>query len=236
MKIKSIILPLFAIFALAVSSVAFAGNALQRASLTGNIAEVKNQLDAGENPNSVDDNGMTALMAAARNGHVEIVKVLLWGTNPIVEWLLEKDINPTNLWFSVISNPNLTNNNGDTALDFAKDFGFPEIVRILKEAGAKKSLIKRELEFIKFAEQGNLAEVKRILADGINPNAVNKYNWTALHRAAQAGYAEIVKALLSAGADVNATNKFGDDTALSLAKQQGHTEIVRILEEAGAKE
>ena len=62
MKIKSIILPLFAVFALAVSPVASAGNTLQRASLIGNIAEVKDQLDdSGENPNSVDDNGLTAL-------------------------------------------------------------------------------------------------------------------------------------------------------------------------------
>ena len=44
-----------------------------------------------------------------------------------------------------------------------------------------------------------------------------------------------MKALLAAGADVNAKEKEGW-TALMLAAEKGHTEIVQLLKQAGAKE
>ncbi len=53
--------------------------------------------------------------------------------------------------------------------------------------------------------------------------------------AAGHGHINTVQALLDAGADVNAKQKYGG-TALKYAIAQGHTEIVELLKQAGAKE
>ena len=57
----------------------------------------------------------------------------------------------------------------------------------------------------------------------------------SLIRAAGRGHIDTVKALLEAGADLNAKDKEGK-TALMYAKEKNHTEIVHLLKKAGAKE
>ena len=51
---------------------------------------------------------------------------------------------------------------------------------------------------------------------------------TALVEAAEEGYAEVVRLLLAAGANVNAQNSLGE-TALELAERRGHTDVVRAI-------
>lgn len=60
---------------------------------------------------------------------------------------------------------------------------------------------------------------------------------TPLMRAAEAGNAEKVKALIAAGAKVNDVigGHYERDTALTLAAREGHAEVVRLLLAAGAK-
>jgi len=58
---------------------------------------------------------------------------------------------------------------------------------------------------------------------------------TALMRAAYDGSTDVVKSLISKGADVNAKDLW-DVTALIMATARGRVEIVRILKEAGASE
>ena len=59
--------------------------------------------------------------------------------------------------------------------------------------------------------------------------------YTALHYAASNGKAEILKLLLSNGADVNAKNRDGNITPLFLANLEGHTEIIELLKKNGGK-
>ena len=58
---------------------------------------------------------------------------------------------------------------------------------------------------------------------------------TRLQKAAQKGDIKAVKALLAAGAEVNAKTKKGSWTPLHYAAWFGHTEVVKLLLEAGAK-
>jgi ankyrin repeat protein len=58
---------------------------------------------------------------------------------------------------------------------------------------------------------------------------------TALILAASSGDSEIVRNLLSKGADVSAKLTQTGKTALTLAKEKGYTDIVKLLESAGAK-
>lgn len=45
--------------------------------LAGDSESLKSQLDAGAHPDPFDDEGLTPLMVAARDGHTDLVKLLL---------------------------------------------------------------------------------------------------------------------------------------------------------------
>ena len=59
---------------------------------------------------------------------------------------------------------------------------------------------------------------------------------TALMDASASGHIDIVKELISAGADVNAKNYITGKTALIWASDNNNFNIVKILKDAGAKE
>ena len=90
-------------------------------------------------------------------------------------------------------------------------------------------------ELVKAAEMGDLARVKALIATGVDVNAKDKGDWTALMFASGKGNTDIVRALIEAKADVNAKDE-DDNTALVIASLSGHTEIVKLLKQAGARE
>ena len=61
------------------------------------------------------------------------------------------------------------------------------------------------------AGNGDLAEIKSLLAVGLDVNAADKDGWTALMAAAGNGHSEVAKVLLDAGANPNAADKDGLD-------------------------
>jgi hypothetical protein len=84
------------------------------------------------------------------------------------------------------------------------------------------------------AEEGNAAEVERLLASGASADErVAAGGETPLMRAAARGYEEVVRVLLDAGADACARRADGF-TPLILAVFFGHEGIVRLLVERGA--
>lgn len=60
------------------------------------------------------------------------------------------------------------------------------------------------------AADGNLAEGRRLLAEGANPGAADDDGWTPLHFAAQGWHVELAELLLSAGAQVDAKDAHGN--------------------------
>jgi ankyrin repeat protein len=77
------------------------------------------------------------------------------------------------------------------------------------------------------------AEVRKLLAEGANPNARDKKGTTPLMEAASGGNTDTVRVLLENGADVNAKESHGW-TALMIAADLGHIDSVRALLEKGA--
>ncbi|MCC9609211.1 ankyrin repeat domain-containing protein [Blastopirellula sp. JC732] len=71
--------------------------------------------------------------------------------------------------------------------------------------------------------------------DGVDLDAQNRAGLTAVSGAAFKGHDETLKALISAGANVNSTSPT-QQTAIMFAKMAGKTSTVKILEEAGARE
>jgi ankyrin repeat protein len=77
------------------------------------------------------------------------------------------------------------------------------------------------------------AEVRKLLAEGANPNAMDKNGRTPLMEASSGGYTDTVRVLLEKGADVNAKDMVGW-TALFWAAFSRRTETVRALLDRGA--
>ena len=84
------------------------------------------------------------------------------------------------------------------------------------------------------SRNGDVAEVKRLLASGADVEARDKYGQTPLHIASYHGHAEVAKRLLSSGADMNAPRPRDLNTPLHLASYNGHVAMVGILLAAGA--
>ena len=85
----------------------------------------------------------------------------------------------------------------------------------------------------KAAEAGNVAEIRRALAQGVPVDAADSDGWTALMLAAGEGKLAAVQALVKGGADVNWAGKSGE-TALIVATASGHMAVVKYLLSEGA--
>jgi ankyrin repeat protein len=86
------------------------------------------------------------------------------------------------------------------------------------------------------AGTGNIKEVRKLLNQGVNPNAaVDTSGITALMQAARTGGdTDIVKLLLNKGANINARAGQMGITALMNAAAFGDVEMVRLLIDKGA--
>lgn len=86
---------------------------------------------------------------------------------------------------------------------------------------------------IEAAHRDDLAGVKKLLAEGVPVNGVNRYGVTPLSLACQNGNPEMVRALLQAGADANLALP-GEESPLHTACRTGKLESVKLLVQAGA--
>jgi ankyrin repeat protein len=85
-------------------------------------------------------------------------------------------------------------NNGTKPRRLMEDEELPEELRSELNASALHSA----------AQSGDLLRVQELLADGHSPNCFDECAKTALHYAAEGEYVDVMRALLEAGADVNA--------------------------------
>ncbi len=156
--------------------------------------------------NAVDELGRTALHIAAGKGKTEAVKILL----------------------EAGADAAACDADGKLPLDVAQG---DEVKQLLVAAGEVRE---KELQLCRDIQSGNVAAVKKALAAGVNADALSAdKRGTLLTVAVLSKNAEIVKELLSAGADANYENS-SQKSVLHVAAVSSDGEVIRALLAAGA--
>ncbi|WDZ51253.1 ankyrin repeat domain-containing protein [Acinetobacter vivianii] len=81
-------------------------------------------------------------------------------------------------------------------------------------------------ELVYWASLGDVEQVEQLLVEGIDPNQTDDEGYSALQAAAENDHLEVVKLLVSKGANVVYKSEY---TALQLAEMAEHAEVVAYL-------
>jgi ankyrin repeat protein len=192
---------------------------LRRAALGDDVATARFLLEHGADPNIAGTfSGETALAAAARLGHAEVVDLLL---------AHGADVSAVDT------------RTGWSVIDYALAGVHAPVVRSLLGAGARATF-----EHLNFSIDGGAAarEVVRLLVEhGADINSIDTWGRTPLMWASEYAEAETVRLMLDLGADVNRVSEPNMNgwqsyhTALELARKEKNHEVVELLLAAGAK-
>lgn len=201
--------------------------------------EIMFKINAGADINTPNAYGLTALMIAAKNGDINLLRWLIEG------WRSKYvNINKETPW----DQPHV----GEPALSFALKAKNLEAVKLLVEAGANVNLYtpSRVVEDLETIPDSLITVNPNLLIYAIgrklpmpfitlllssprvevNKSARSLQTITPLMIAAAIGYEEAVKALMDTGADKEIINKLDNKKAIDYARDAGYENIVKILQ------
>lgn len=133
------------------------------------------------------------------------------------------------------ANPNIADSLGYSAMMYAAQLGFVDVVGLLADAGADVNAVSSEgwTALLLTALEGQAGTATELLARGADMTVTFGGGFTALMVAAARGHAEVSQALVDGGMPIDQTLSDGR-TALMAASESGHIEVVRTLIENGA--
>ncbi|KAG8130995.1 hypothetical protein E2320_017657 [Naja naja] len=185
--------------------------------------------------------GNTALHLAAKNGHRDVLEILLQHWEDINE-LNQNCETPfymavegghekcADLLLEAGSDINILNKQNASALHVATQNGHTPLVRFLishnidLDAQSQKNNSPLHLAITK----NNLSVINSLIKANHNINCLNKRHQTPLHLAADLGNVEIIETLLKAGCDFSMVDKQGK-TALAVASRSNHALVVDMI-------
>lgn len=201
---------------------------------------------AKANVNDVDATNSSALLAASRKGHSEMIKILLAAGAQInaqdaelwssLHWACRNGhVEAARVLCTAGANINAVEKMSATPLQLAVIVDQPDIAELLISSGAnlefkgKNGFTPIHLASVK----GSVRIVRSLLRKGASVSEITSNGCTPLHLSALSGHVEIGEMLVSAGADVDSQESSGQ-TALHLAASKNHVEFVSFLLSSGA--
>lgn len=184
-----------------------------------------------------DANKGEPLHEALKNGHLEIVRLLLKHKadpksflTPLHLALIEEHENEVR---------SICGKQEDAAKQYSYQFAYlgwtedPEQAEILVKAGANPADPHQTSPLLFAVKRNNLPMVDYLLNHGADPNIPGVNSRFVINTAALRGYTAVLERLIEGGAAVNIANSWGL-TPLHMAAQSGHATAVKILLAAGA--
>ena len=190
---------------------------LSAASEDGEASAVERILRRPQDPDLVNLNSMyelydTPLVAAAGNGHAQVVRLLL-------EAMADKD---------------KKGNYDETPLTAATRQGCEEVARLLLDSGADINAAGSGAPLSASASVGNVHIVRMLLEARADVESANKHEHCAFYyaplvAASRGGYTDIVHLLLRSRARINAECRFSGMTPAFAAARHGHALVMHLL-------
>lgn len=193
-----------------VQSTARSVRALEWAAERGQMRTIHKLLNAGVGP--ADDT--TALLAAAKAGHEDVIQSLLW-----------HDFDPNRKGHCGFCTP----------IHRAAENGHVEIIKDLLDSGADINSLDHEdyTAFEKAVLEGHANVVSFFLERDVSKDAIIRERGSPLAWAARSGKEEVIETLLEAGANIEAITEEGE-TVLHWAARGGNPKAVALLLQKGA--
>ncbi|XP_033755625.1 ankyrin repeat domain-containing protein 50-like [Pecten maximus] len=195
---------------------------------------------------TLNDNGDTPLICAARAGHIDICSLLLDSgayinqTNqhvrqtPLLVAVEQGHMDVVDFLLDCGADVQLTDNINITPLYAAIKARNPLMVQRLIQAGCDVNLGSQDHAPLFLAARLKLLSVVQMLIEaGCEKNITIKYGVTPLYEATFRGHTDIVEFLVNEGCDVNKTDMYGV-SPLHIASMYGHLNCVILLILGGA--
>lgn len=235
---------------------------LIKAALNNDATALYQTIKKGARINQADDFGWQALHYAIRNGDQRSVRLLLSAGADVEELVSTQEGMRSPLMLASFNrfpdiaymlmsegaDPELVNDEKDSALSIASKNGFTEIVSLLSADNKARSEVYRQItqsrklfsliqqridaannksDFRSYA----LERITNLIEQGIDVSVQNEFGWTPLQMAARDGDLELVKLFLDHGADADKVVMTDDGarSALELASWNDELEITNLL-------
>ncbi|KAG5529742.1 hypothetical protein RHGRI_030203 [Rhododendron griersonianum] len=159
----------------------------------GDLHQLKDLIRAGADPNKTDYDGRSPLHLAASRGYEDITLFLIQEGVDI----------------------NITDKFGNTPILEALKNGHDRVASQLVKHGAALKIDNAGCVLCTTVARGDSDFLKRLLANGINPNSKDYDHRTPLHAAISGGFYLMAKLLLGAGASVFSEDRYNHSAAIT---------------------
>ena len=191
--------------------------------------------------------GATALHKAAQSGDEDVIALLLdhgafidqqtptLGHTALMDAVLHKQETAVRRLLDRGAKTGIRTHYDKTALDLAHADGLSRIAWLMEAAQERTSAYAASQALVAGVKANDVDKVRRLIADGACIDERTPMlgtlddDYTPLGLAARDGHAEIVHALLEAGADISRLNGLMRATAGHEAGYMGHADVARLL-------